>query len=139
MIVTGQRVVDWASKANNYFDSYGFAAVGIGVERAGEIVGAVVFNEYTGANINIHFASNGKKTWATREFLWFISHYAFCQAKVKRVSGFISESNKDAVRFAERFGCELEARLVDAADDGDVLLFKMTKDKCKWLQRKKHE
>lgn len=139
MIVTGQRVVDWVATVNDHYAKYGYGATGIGVERNGVIVGGAVFNDYTGANINIHFASDGKKNWVTREFLWFIFYYAFCQVGVKRVSGFIWESNKASVEFAKRIGGELEARLVDAAADGDVLLFKMTKDNCKWLQRKKHE
>lgn len=139
MIVTGQRVVDWVAGVNNHYAKYGPGAIGIGVERDGRIVGGAVFNDYTGANINIHFASDGKKTWVTREFLWFVFYYAFEQARVKRVSGFIWESNTASVEFARRIGGEIEARLIDAADDGDVLLFKMTKDKCKWLRRKTHE
>lgn len=139
MIVTGQRVVDWASSVSNYYDNYGLGAVGIGVEREGEIVGAAVFNNYTGADIHIHIVSNGKKNWITRELLWFVHYYAFNQAGVKRISGFIWESNKEAVELARRVGAELEARLVDAADDGDVLLFRITRDNCKWLQRKMNE
>lgn len=132
-------MVDWVAAVNNHYAKYGIGAVGIGVERNGEIVGGAVLNDWTGANINIHFASNGKKNWVTREFLWFVFYYCFFQVGVKRVSGFIWESNQSSVNFAQRIGGELEARLIDAANDGDVLLFKMTKDKCKWLQRKTYE
>lgn len=136
MIVTGQQVVDWAAAVAKHWNKYGHGAVGIGVARDGIIIGAAVFNNYTGADIHVHAVSNGKKSWLTREFLWFVHYYAFHQVGVRRITGFIWESNTSAVELAKRLGAELEARLSDAADDGDVLIFKMTKNQCKWLKRK---
>lgn len=117
---------------NDRIDKYGLAT-GIGVERDGVIVGAAIFNNYNGACIDAHFASNGKKNWITREFLRFSYHYIFNQCGVKRVSGFIAESNKPAVNLARRLGGDLEAVLVDACEDGNVLVFKMMRDECKWI------
>jgi RimJ/RimL family protein N-acetyltransferase len=47
----------------------------------------------------------------------------------------ISSSNKRSIKFVEHLGFTLEATLKDACKDGDMLLYSMTKEKCRWLTR----
>ena len=108
----------------------------IGLERRGELVGGVIFDNYNGANIAMHCASDGTKRWLDREFLWFVFYYPFKQLGVRRITSPISEKNIAAQRFIENIGFELETTLQDAHPDGDLLIYRMTPAMCRWLSLK---
>ena len=42
----------------------------VGLEKHGRLIAGVIFEDYNGANINVHVASDGSKNWLNREFLW---------------------------------------------------------------------
>lgn len=132
-IVTGQRVVEWVAKRTNEFGNFG-AAVALGVERDGELVGGVVFNDYNGVNINMHVAAVAGSYWLNRGFLWMCFDYPFRQLKVKRVTGLVGEGNARARQFDEKVGFKLETRLKDAHPTGDLLVYVMRPDDCRWLK-----
>jgi RimJ/RimL family protein N-acetyltransferase len=120
------------------------AAVGIGLEEDGRIIAGVVYDYWNGASICMHVASEPGSRWMTREYLWICFAYPFNQLGVRRVTGLVPESNMAARKFDEALGFELETRLKDAHPDGDVLVYKMTRDKCRFLgeryqKRREHE
>lgn len=130
-IVIGQEVVEWVAKRAE-LSSCG-DAVGFGMEQDGQLIGGVMFNEYNGVNMNAHIASDGSKRWLTRELLWMVSDYAFNQAKVKRLTGLVGEGNKEAQLFDEHLGFRLETTLADAHPTGDLLVYVMRREDCRWL------
>lgn len=132
-IVIGQQVVEWVAKKTNEHGNYG-AAVGIGVED-GEIVAGVVLNQYNGASMCIHVASDGSKRWLTKELLWFVFHYAFEQARVKVLIGLIGSKNTASHRFNLHLGFVEEHRIPDAHPDGELLIHILRKENCRWLKR----
>lgn len=132
MIITGDEVTKWVSEHSEGTFVPGLNP-GIGIVTNGEIVGGVAYDGFNGANINIHVASNGSKRWINREFLWFVFYYPFVQLGCKRVTGVVPSYNKAAIDFDEKVGFELEATLTNAHPLGDLLIYKMTPDKCRWL------
>lgn len=111
----------------------------IGLEKDGQLIAGVVYDYYTGTNICLHIAALPNRRWLNKEFLFYMFDYPFTQLGVKRMTGIIPESNKESVRFAEGLhGCTLEARLKDAHPQGDMLIFCMFKDDCKYLRIKKN-
>lgn len=106
---------------------------GLGLERDGVMVGGVIYDHYNGANICMHIAASGR--W-NREFCRYIFHYPFIELGVKRITGFVVPTNTKSIRWCERIGAVLEARLADAHPDGDLLIYKLTHDRCKYLKRK---
>lgn len=134
-IVIGQGVVDWAARTHGVNPGY-TAAVGIGVEKDGEIQGAVIYHEWNGASIRIHVVSNGSKRWVTREWLHVVFMYAFDQLGVKRITGFTPEANKDALEFNKKVGFVEDARLEDAEPSGALVVLKMKKENCRWIDYK---
>lgn len=102
----------------------------------GQPIAVVSYDFYNGANINMHVAAEPGKHWLTREFLWYIFHYPFMQLKVKRVTAPISSGNLHAQKFVENVGFHLEATLKDADPEGDMLIYCMTPDQCRWLTLK---
>ena len=108
----------------------------IGLERDGELVAGVLYQDYNGANVFMHVASEGAH-WLNREFLWFAFYYPFVQMKVKRVTATVKSGNAASLRFVRHLGFTDEFTMVDGAPDGDLEILKMTKANCRWLNIRK--
>lgn len=103
----------------------------LGLERDGELIAGVIYEGFNGHNIWMHCAIPGR---LTREFVNACFHYPFVQLGCKRVSGYVEASNIKARLFDEHLGFKPEARLRGAASDGgDVILYAMTKEGCRYV------
>ena len=108
-------------------------SVGIGWARGGQIVMGAMFNGYNGASIQMHLAVLPGHGMA-RQWVWAMMDYAFCQAKVRRITGLIAEKNERSKRFAEHLGARCEGILKDALPDGNLMVYGLLKnDAKKWL------
>lgn len=136
MLTVGNHVVSWVAQHMRRGEGYGLSQ-GIGWLKNGCLVAGVVYNEYNHVNINMHVASVGK-SWLTREFLWAAFDYPFNQCKVKRITAFIEDENKAAIRFDEHLGFKYETRMKDAYVNGDTLLYVMRREDCRWLDLKRN-
>lgn len=134
MLVVGDEVVRWVAHRTNEYGNFG-AAVGIGWARDDRLVAGVVYNEWNGVNLCMHVASDGTRRWLTREFLRVAFDYPFNQAGVRRVTGLVGEGNAEARRFDEHLGFKLETRLTGAHPTGDLLVYVLWRDDCRWLRR----
>ena len=106
----------------------------LGLERDGELVAGVMFEGFNGRNEWMHVAAIPGARWMTKEYLRYCFHYPFNEMGVDRISGYVNESNEVARRFDEHLGFHEEARLKGAAPDGgDVLLYVMWRDDCRFI------
>lgn len=96
------------------------------------LVAGVLYEDFNGANVVCHIAGEGR--WANREYLWTIFDYPFNQLKVGRITVPIASINTKAQNFVEHLGFEREAILRGAHPAGDLIIYKMTADKCRWLE-----
>ena len=135
-IVIGQPVVAWVATHGQDFGNFA-SSVGFGVEDENGLIAGVVFSDYNGANINMHVASDRTKRWMTRELLWMVFDYAFNQAHVRRITGLVGEGNTEAQNFDKHIGFKLETTLEAAHPTGDLLVFKMTREDCRWLNSRR--
>ena len=101
-----------------------------------ELVAGCWFEKWNGVNVHMHIAAKPGRKWLSRDFLWYCFHYPFVELGCKRVTGYVEAKNLDARRFDEHLGFQIEARLKDAAPDGDVLVYVMFRDECRWLKLK---
>jgi hypothetical protein len=108
------------------------AAKCIGLVEDGKVIAGVMYEAYNGANVSMHVAGEGRR-WLTRDFLWICFDYPFNQLGVKRVTGVVPSSNADARRFDEHLGFVYEATLKDAYPGGDLIIYSMHRDQCRWL------
>lgn len=74
--------------------------------------------------------------WCTPEFLYMAFDYPFNQMGVKRITSPVAESNTHCQQFVKWLGATHEATLKDACPTGDVRLYRMFKNECRWI---KHE
>jgi RimJ/RimL family protein N-acetyltransferase len=79
-------------------------AKAIGVERSGQLIGGVVFDNYNGASVCMHVGSDGSRRWLSREFLRAFFGYAFDQMRVKKIIGPSRASNRCALDFDKHIG-----------------------------------
>lgn len=103
----------------------------IGWAKGGKLVAGVIYEDFNHAQVVCHIAGVGN--WATREYLWTIFDYPFNQLKVNRITVPVASTNTRSKRFVKRLGFEHEATLTDAHPQGDILIYKITADKCRWL------
>jgi hypothetical protein len=110
------------------------SVIGLWEDGIGPIA-ACLYESCNGASILGHLAGVGRK-WMNREFLWYCFHYPFEELKVNKILGLVESDNLEARKLDEHLGFRLEATLENAAPNGDLLIYSMTKDQCKWLSLK---
>lgn len=118
----------------DYLPGFGTTVTWLGED--GHPLAVALFTDYNKANINIHISAVPGKQWFRREFLWYCFHYPFEVLGVKRLTGVVASNNKQAIKFDENLGFILEATLKDAHPEGDLLVYAMVKDQCRWLNLK---
>jgi RimJ/RimL family protein N-acetyltransferase len=109
--------------------------IGLWDDEAGPLAGCL-YESHNGASIMLHIATDQSKKWMNREFLWFVFYFPFEQLGVRKIIAPVESTNSDCVRFIEHIGFTLEATLKDAAPKGDLLIYSMVKDQCRWLNLK---
>jgi len=123
-------VANWCRERLPNFLGWNGHYVAIGYERGGTLKGAIVFTQYSGSNIVIACALEAP---LTRRFLRAIFYYPFLQLGCRRVTALIDEDNARSRRLVESAGFELEGRMRQATLQGDVLIYGLLKEHCKWL------
>lgn len=100
----------------------------------------MTFTQWNGPNIFVAVAVEDKRA-VSREFLFFCFWYAFEQCGCRRITALVNEDNLTSIKSIEHLGFTREATLIDAAPNGDVIVFRMIKEDCTWLRnlRRKRE
>lgn len=107
---------------------------GIGLRKRGNLVAGVIYEGFNGQNMWIHVAAEPGARWLVRDYLRACFVYPFVVCGVNRLSGYVNESNALARRFDEHLGFKQEAVLKGAAPDGgDVIVYVMWRDECRFL------
>lgn len=112
----------------------------IGLEKDGELVAGVVYENHNGPNVMMHVASDGSRQWMTPAYLSACFRYPFLQLQCTRVTGLVRADNVEAQKFDEALGFEREGKLREAASDGcDLYVYGMLKRDCRFLGGRYHE
>lgn len=129
MIVTDNRVAIFVSERLGYALCPPYSCAGI--ERDGELIAGVIFNNWEGADIHVTAAGS---MW-TKEFMQAIGEYVFDQLGCQRMT-FITEK-KAVGRLAEKLGAKKEGRLRNHfGANRDGLLFGCLRDEYRYLPKR---
>ncbi len=131
-LIIGKGVVEWVAAQTNEFGNFG-TDVGIGWERHGKIVAGVAYANWNGVAVECHIASDGSKRWLTREYLRIMFDYAFCQLGANRITVCVGQGNADSNRFVKHLGFELECQLAEAHPTGALLIYRLFRKDCRFL------
>lgn len=107
----------------------------IGLESDDKLVAGVVYSDFNGSNITAGIAGDGKQ-WLTPEFLWFMFFYPFVQLGVKRITACVEQTNLVSQQFVTKLGFSFESRMERAGRTGDLLVYRMFREDCRYLERR---
>ena len=137
IVYDAARIGPWVcERTGGVYDGLG---TGIGIERDGELIGAVLFDNYNGRSICIHVASNGTGHWITPEFLRQVFHYPFIQLGVSVIIGQVDSTNLPALTFDRSIGFVEEHVIPDAGKFGDLVILTMRPAQCRFLKLKERQ
>ncbi len=127
------RLGPWVAErtGGTYFKGSGQA---IGLHRNGELVAAVLYDSFNGRSVQMHVASDGSKSWMNKAFLLLAFDLPFNQWQVRKIIGLVDSTNLEARSFDENIGFHLEHVVTDAGPKGDLLIYSMTRQQCRFLK-----
>ncbi len=126
------RLLDWAAQKIGV-SGFKADAKAFGVERDGELVAVVVYDCFSECDCNIHVASNGARSWVTRQVLANAFGYPFVELKLRRITGLVPTKKADAIKFNRHLGFKVEGLSPDAMPDDDILIMGMLRSECRWI------
>lgn len=135
MFFDADLIVPWVQERTGGGQYFPGTCSAIGRIKDNQIAGGIYYEHYNGANVWCHIAGEDSR-WLNREFLWMIFDYPFRQLGVNRMTAPVIESNGKCRNFVERLGFEIESTMSKAHPDGDVIIYRLLKENCKWLEKK---
>jgi len=110
-----------------------YVDISIGRVRDDDLLGGVVFNNYTKESIEIHSASFDDH-WGSRDLIYVIFDYPFNQLGVKRLFGRVAEHNERAIRLNTKLGFKPVARIDGVYQHGIAcIVMRMDREDCRFL------
>jgi RimJ/RimL family protein N-acetyltransferase len=97
-----------------------------------ELLGVVIYNQFTQHNVEMSVASVSPK-FLHRRFLRAIFQYPFDDVGVARVSAVVEADRAAVQHFDERIGFIREATLKKWFGNKDGILYRMTREECPWV------
>lgn len=105
----------------------------IGKVKNGKLIAGILYEDCNGTNVVAHIAGEG--IWLDRSLMWLMFNYPFVQLGVNRITAPVNSNNAKSIAFLERIGFIMETKLHGATSNGDILLFRMFKSECKYLEK----
>ncbi len=127
-IINGDEVGKWV--AARIRGSFHPGSVAIGLERDGELVAGVLYEHWNGKSIVAHMAASGRLTPA---YVAAIFDYAYNICGVQKVILPVASQNLKSGKFVRKLGFREEARIKDASPEGDIILYTLEKQDCRYL------
>ena len=129
VIQSGPEVGHWcADKLEmGFFEG---RAQAIGLRRDGKIIASVIYENWNGRSIMCHMVVEGK---LNRAYIRAIFDYAYRVCAVFKVVSPVASTNTRCRHFIEHLGFTPEAVISDAHPDGDIIVYSMKADDCRFL------
>lgn len=104
----------------------------IGLERDGEVLAGLVFEDYTGTSVFAHSAVKHPHV-PLRKFLVAVFYYAFVDLGVDKLIGMVPSYNLRALKANLWLGFHAEAVIEGVFPNGDLVIMVMNRQDCKLL------
>ena len=128
-LVTDHSAGHWTAEQTKgkYFEAN---SQSIGLKQNGEFVAGVIYENWNRRSITCHIAISGR---LTPKYLWAIFDYPFRVCDVKKIIVPVDATNSKSVKLVEKMGFTEEARIKDGMASGDLILYTLAKNDCKYL------
>jgi RimJ/RimL family protein N-acetyltransferase len=128
-LITDHSAGHWTAECidGKYFEAM---SQSIGLKKNGEFVAGVIYENWNRRSITCHIAISGR---LTPRYLAVIFDYPFNVCDVKKIIVPVDATNSKSVILVEKMGFTEEARIKDGMADGDMILYTLAKEDCKYL------
>jgi RimJ/RimL family protein N-acetyltransferase len=128
-LTDGPEIGHWVAAQTNgkYHAEYSAA---IGLKKHDQTIAGVIYENFNGKSLMVHIAITGRLTPA---FLKTIFRYPFVTCDVDKIIAPVSSQNVKSIKLVENMGFTEEARIRDAAPDGDIIMYTLTRNECRFL------
>lgn len=127
------RLLPWAQERIGV--TFRRDAYTLGLEKAGELVAVVVFDNFSEWDCNMHIASDGTAAWMNKSLLVSAFAYPFLQLNMRRVTGMVPAKNEIALKFDEHLGFVREGYHSHGCADDDLISLGMLKENCRFIPK----
>lgn len=101
---------------------------------AGELVGGVVYENYTGRGGSVLAHISGfTPNWINRDMLYVMFDYPFVQLDCTQVFGQMAAKNTHGISFSKKLGWEVVITLEGVFPDDDMVLLRYRREGCRFL------
>lgn len=105
-----------------------------------ELTGVVCFNTFIGSTCQMHIALKGELSFVPTDLPGVVYNLAFNDLGLKKLLGVVNSKNEKAMAMNARLGYIEEHRMQGLHDDGgDIVIFSMTKEQCRFLRQAEPE
>lgn len=103
----------------------------------GKLYGGVIYENYTGdgGSVVVHIAGF-VRNWINRDLLWIMFDYPFRQLNCVQAFAQVAANNTECLQFCRSIGWKQVIRLEAVYPDGDMVLLRMWRDDCRFLNIK---
>ncbi|CAB4155364.1 RimL Acetyltransferases, including N-acetylases of ribosomal proteins [uncultured Caudovirales phage] len=108
------------------------------LDEDGNILGGVLFSQFTRNNCEVTCASSSPR-FLNRNFMDVFFHYAFITAGKARVNAIVDVDNEKSKVLCRKIGFIEEGVLKRWYGDKDAVIFRMTREECRWIKDYKIE
>ena len=131
-ITSGAIVGHWVAKRirGGYFAERSNA---LGLEKNGELVAGVIYENWNHKSIWCHIAIDGR---LTPRYLAAIFDYPFNVCQVEKIIVPVGSDNEKSIRLVEKMGFAEEGRIKNARPEGDLILFTLPRNACRFIGEK---
>lgn len=109
----------------------------LGVLSRGDLVAGVVYHNARpfDVEVTVAAASEGLRSWTTRQNLAALYHYPFFQLNVVRMSARVAASNTKCRKLSRAMGFKEEGLLRKAFDGtDDLIIYGLLKEECRFIR-----
>lgn len=97
------------------------------VDETGKPLAGAIYDAYNSVSITAHIWIDAEEN-PCKEWYAAIFDYPFNRLGVKKLIGQVAGNNEEAQRLDKHFGFVEEARVKDFSEDGDLIIYSMTKE-----------
>lgn len=128
------RLLPWALERIG-LDQFRSDAYTIGLERNGEIVAVVIYDNFSECNANMHIASDGTGLWMTKELLLTAFAYPFVQLGLKRLTSLIAAKNEKSLKLNDNIGFKREGFHPQSMKNDDMVSLGLLRSDCRFIPK----
>jgi RimJ/RimL family protein N-acetyltransferase len=103
-----------------------------GYELDGELIGAVIFTEYSGNDMQVTVVTTNP-IWWTRRNIRAMYDYVWNKCGCVRLSALCKESNAKSQKLLRGLGFQEEGRLRKYFNPEDGIVFGQLRSECRWI------